>query len=1252
MFRNLLRNQKVLMALGFLVLIALIWFVGPWLGLKSPESRFGWIFAVMLVWVGILLAGKALSERAAGLLEGVLRKQGDDAVMAASPEKRAEVAALRTRLLDAIETLKKSNIGKTRGKAALYELPWYMVIGHPSAGKSSAIANSGLTFPLSEKGGVGIQGIGGTRNCDWFFSTEGVLLDTAGRYSTQREDRQEWLEFLKLLRRHRPKAPLNGIVVAISLPELAKHKTEAFASYARQVRERINEVDDSFGVKLPVYLVLTKLDLLGGFCQFFEMLPAEERNRVWGSTLSHEQDRDFDASRVVGQHLELLYRGLVQSGNEQLANVRSNSNNAALFAFPIEFHGIKEGVCHFVELLFEDDPYHTKPLLRGVYLTSALQEGAPRIAAGSRVSAQFDLARAGFDAAQPPSGHSYFLRELFRRVIFEDQFLVGRQTRPGVGRWRLAGIVAGLMAASVLVGCWTWSFIGNQKLVDTAAVEIASATQLARSQNLVEQLKGLQLLQLRIEQLYGYRRDGYPWRLGFGLYRGNEVETVLRREYFAGVKRLMLQPVAANLEARLIALSNPSSNSDRLAPGAGLATPGGFQKVSAIGSQVMGAAKPRDAREALALMQRKDSGAGAEPVEDGARPLAEQKRLEEGYNALKTYLMLHSPDRMEVGHLSDQLPRYWRPWLEARAGGQVDPEIARLAERVVGFYLSQVQEPDLPLIDNRQEAVDGSRQILRSAFKRLSAKERVYNELKARGNTQFQAMTVARLLNNKDVDLFTASYAVPGSFTREAWDKYFRNAIAEASRGEVKGDDWVLASSLAADLSRDGDEERNRHALEAMYRADYATEWKKFLQGIAVKDFGSLEEAQTLVGRLGDAQKSPLRAIIVRAAYETAWDNPSELAKRLESAKTTVIEKTERFINGRGSDAESDGKSYGEVGGQFALLATLGGTGDAPGSQLAEYLAHLTKLRLRLATIAASDEPGVGSRQLMQHTLAGSGSELADALQAVDVAMLGSANEETRSYLRPLLVRPLINTYSALLPPTEKEINKAWSSQVYGAWSALSRKYPFADNSNEASVAEMGKFFKPGEGILSRFVTQQIGALAVLRGEALVPRTWANLGIRFNPAFLAGTGKLMSVSAAFQEGDGSKFELQPVPTPGMSEILIEIDGQPLRYRNGPQIWTTFSWPSPTNAQGARLQVISNTGANTEVANYTGRMGLIRLLSMARITDASGQEGQLIWRASAKDDSATVRFNFHSLNGANPLALAGLRRLVLPESITQ
>src|SRR6478735_8782691 len=165
-----LRNAKLVSSLGFLIVIAVIWFTGPYFGLVSQEMRFAWIFGLMLVWVLGLMVGGLLADRAGGVLEKFLRRQADDAVMSASPDKRAEITRLRQRMLAAIDTLKTSNLGKSRGKAALYELPWYMIIGHPAAGKSSAILHSGLSFPFGDKQAV--QGVGGTRDCDWFFSTE------------------------------------------------------------------------------------------------------------------------------------------------------------------------------------------------------------------------------------------------------------------------------------------------------------------------------------------------------------------------------------------------------------------------------------------------------------------------------------------------------------------------------------------------------------------------------------------------------------------------------------------------------------------------------------------------------------------------------------------------------------------------------------------------------------------------------------------------------------------------------------------------------------------------------------------------------------------------------------------------------------------------------------------------------------------------------------------------------------------------
>ena len=78
-----------------------------------------------------------------------------------------------------------------RDGAGLYDLPWYMIIGPPGAGKTTVLVNSGLNFPLAEKfGKEALRGVGGTRSCDWWFTDQAVLLDTAGRYTTQDSNQQ------------------------------------------------------------------------------------------------------------------------------------------------------------------------------------------------------------------------------------------------------------------------------------------------------------------------------------------------------------------------------------------------------------------------------------------------------------------------------------------------------------------------------------------------------------------------------------------------------------------------------------------------------------------------------------------------------------------------------------------------------------------------------------------------------------------------------------------------------------------------------------------------------------------------------------------------------------------------------------------------------------------------------------------------------------------------------------------------------
>jgi type VI secretion system protein ImpL len=88
-------------------------------------------------------------------------------------------------MAEAIATLKRT----ARHRNFLYDLPWYLIISPPGAGKTTALVKSGLRFPLAGSGEAQpVSGVGGTRYCDWWFTDDAVIIDTAGRYTTQDSD--------------------------------------------------------------------------------------------------------------------------------------------------------------------------------------------------------------------------------------------------------------------------------------------------------------------------------------------------------------------------------------------------------------------------------------------------------------------------------------------------------------------------------------------------------------------------------------------------------------------------------------------------------------------------------------------------------------------------------------------------------------------------------------------------------------------------------------------------------------------------------------------------------------------------------------------------------------------------------------------------------------------------------------------------------------------------------------------------------
>ena len=96
-----------------------------------------------------------------------------------------------------------------------------------------------------------------------------MLIDTAGRYVTQDSetaiDSAGWRSFLDLLKRHRPRQPINGMLIAISLKDLLDGTEQERGQHARAVRMRLRELQDAFRLRAPVYVLFTKADLIAGF---------------------------------------------------------------------------------------------------------------------------------------------------------------------------------------------------------------------------------------------------------------------------------------------------------------------------------------------------------------------------------------------------------------------------------------------------------------------------------------------------------------------------------------------------------------------------------------------------------------------------------------------------------------------------------------------------------------------------------------------------------------------------------------------------------------------------------------------------------------------------------------------------------------------------------------------------------------------------------------------------------------------------
>jgi len=789
-------NRWTLLALLLLALLAVVWIIGPlvavgaWRPLDSVTAR--WVFT------GVLLALAAVIVIWSALAAKLGNRKVVDKLAAAPPAAAAESAdlvAVRQRFADALATLRNARFGSDSGGRFLrglrnklggrylYQLPWYLIIGAPGSGKTTALQNSGLQFPLAAThGDKAVRGVGGTRLCDWWFTDRAVLIDTAGRFTTQDSDavadKATWGGFLELLKSSRPRQPLNGVLVTVSVGDLLGRSAFERAEHAQAVRARVQELHEQLRIRFPIYLLVTKCDLLAGFADMFGTLDKDQRATPWGFTfpLAAAGGARAAAERMGPEFAALLER-LDQGLIDRLQAEADPQRRARIYGFPNQFANLEPLLAEFAQQVFAPSPFEADPLLRGVYFVSGTQEGTPIDRVLGSVARRYRLEQALLPA-QRSSGRSFFLQRLLTDVVFAEHNLSGTDRRWERRRDALA--IAGYAGIGVLslaaLGAWFVSWRNNVAYVEQVAARAQTVRQQVQatpnraSPDLVPILPALDDVR-GLAQEGGKVDDRVPWSLGFGLYQGKKLDSAARDAYQRMLQDAVLPRLALRVEQQLRTPDQPELH----------------------------------------------------------------------YEALKSYLMLYEPSHFDAAALSAYFEADW----DAGLAREITPEQRAAMSRHLDALLERgaVVSP----LPQDKALVDATRNLLAttSLAQRVYRRLRVrglrsdfpeVSVVSAGGPTAQNVFVRASGL--------PLTKGVPGLFTYDGYHKGFQPEVEKATRTLADEQTWVLGIAPAPAAAADaiGAGARMVDDVRRLYLNDYRDEWKRFIADIKLQPSSSMTQ--------------------------------------------------------------------------------------------------------------------------------------------------------------------------------------------------------------------------------------------------------------------------------------------------------------------------------------------------------------------------------------------------------------------------
>ncbi|WP_182033496.1 type VI secretion system membrane subunit TssM [Vibrio diabolicus] len=786
--------MPILLFTTFILLNVAIWWAGPWLVIAEQrplESITARAVASSLFTLGALAIWGVWQWRK---LQGFKAEQVREEKLRQDPikvyEERQEVE-LNQVMVNMKQSLNKHNY--------LYALPWYLVLGLENAGKTSLINRSGQNFVFSSVMRASGQKSENLYSFDWWVGDESVLIDPDGELLTQGNrseenngemERRLWLHFVNWLERTRSRRPLNGIVLALDVSHLATATASERKAYANLLRARLRELMETLSTRLPVYISLTKLDLLYGFEPFFKHYTKAQREEVLGFTFSMDSVDNLDSwlEEFVSEYTQFVERINDMLPHTVSAPMTLEERNA-IYSFTRQIAGLKDILELFFQEALASDQFSTSALVRGAYFTSVYQQGVPSNAFDDAASRRYGLSHAINTAQRAKNSTVYFTEKLFTHIIYpeaglaSDNFRVARNKR----RLLMLSFVACSIATVLLVGNWHRNYMSNVQHADKVLAKVnqykeqfSGNKSLKSQQNVLDPLN--QIREATLE--FGFFREKPKYISDFGLYQGHTIGPKVEETYLNLLETRLLPLLMADV---VVDLNQAKTDEEKLA----------VLRVYRMLVDKSGRYQDYVLDYFAKYWQQEFSG---------------QRKIQEDLLGHLEYAMRHTD-------------------LEAdRLNGDKDAEsVMKPYDRVIARA-----QTELSTMPNDQRVY---RNLKLSAQTLLGPAV----NLRSLVGPVFDVVFEERVMNSE-------SLYIPQMLTKRGFEDFFMPQSESVSELALI-DSWVLGQTKTAQFS-EADKQALRDKIRSLYVADYTNTWRAALNEIDVKYFNDINDAVMVLENL------------------------------------------------------------------------------------------------------------------------------------------------------------------------------------------------------------------------------------------------------------------------------------------------------------------------------------------------------------------------------------------------------------------